>query len=64
MTTADTKAISNQDLPPHARHVPQAHWRNHHDETDGAKLGMWLFLSTEILLFSGFFCAYAVCRMM
>lgn len=26
------------------------------------KLGMWLFLSTEILLFGGLFCAYAVYR--
>ena len=24
---------------------------------------MWLFLATEVLLFSGFFCAYAVFRM-
>lgn len=27
-----------------------------------AKLGMWLFLSTEALLFGGLFCAYAVVR--
>ena len=26
------------------------------------KLGMWLFLATEILMFSGLFCAYAVYR--
>ncbi len=29
---------------------------------DAAKLGMWLFLITEILLFSGMFVAYAVYR--
>ncbi len=29
---------------------------------DAAKMGMWLFLATEILLFSGLFCAYAVYR--
>jgi cytochrome c oxidase subunit 3 len=29
---------------------------------DAAKLGMWLFLATEILLFGGLFCAYAVYR--
>ncbi len=29
---------------------------------DAAKLGMWLFLVTEILLFSGMFVAYAVYR--
>jgi len=56
--------ILDMDLPPHERHVPQSHWRNAKDEAEAAKLGMWLFLSTEILLFSGFFCAYAVFRMM
>ena len=39
----------------------------HHFDTpaqqfDSGKLGVWLFLSTEILLFSGLFCAYAVYR--
>jgi cytochrome c oxidase subunit 3 len=29
---------------------------------DSAKLGMWIFLVTEILFFSGLFCAYAVFR--
>ncbi|MEM1166852.1 MAG: cytochrome c oxidase subunit 3 [Planctomycetota bacterium] len=39
------------------------HWRSLDDEQDGAKFGMWIFLATEVLLFSGFFCAYAVFRM-
>lgn len=39
----------------------------HHFETpeqqyDSGKLGMWLFLITEILFFSGLFCAYAIYR--
>ncbi|MCC7479727.1 cytochrome c oxidase subunit 3 [bacterium] len=39
----------------------------HHFETLGQqfesdKLGMWLFLATEILLFGGLFCAYSVYR--
>ncbi|TWT45239.1 Cytochrome c oxidase subunit 3 [Phycisphaerae bacterium RAS1] len=39
----------------------------HHFETmsqqfDSGKLGMWLFLGTEILLFGGLFCAYAIWR--
>lgn len=39
----------------------------HHFETpqqqyDSSKLGMWLFLATEILLFAGLFCAYSVYR--
>ncbi len=50
------------DLKPHERYVPGAHWRNAHDEAEAAKLGMWLFLATEVLLFSGFFCAYTVFR--
>lgn len=64
MTTLQPKPTIDLDLPPHARHVPQAHWRNAQDEAEAAKLGMWLFLGTEILLFSGFFCAYAIFRMM
>jgi cytochrome c oxidase subunit III len=39
----------------------------HHFDTptqqfESGKLGMWLFLATEILLFGGLFCAYAVYR--
>ena len=39
----------------------------HHFETptqqfEAAKLGMWLFLATEFLLFGGLFCLYAVFR--
>jgi len=65
MTTANPRAAAiDMDLPPHARHVPQSHWRNHHDEAEAAKLGMWLFLATEVLLFAGFFCAYAGLRLL
>lgn len=31
-------------------------------QRDAAKLGMWLFLLTEILLFGGLFCVYAIYR--
>jgi cytochrome c oxidase subunit III len=39
----------------------------HHFDTpkqqyDAAKLGMWIFLMTEVLFFGGLFCAYAVFR--
>ncbi len=44
---------------PHEDYVHQHHWRNAADEAEAAKFGMWLFLATEVLLFSGFFCAYA-----
>jgi len=46
------------------RYKHQPHWRNNRDEYDAAKLGMWLFLATELLLFSGMFCAYAVFKML
>src|SRR6056297_195625 len=41
----------------------------HHFDTpeqqfDSGKLGMWLFLVTEVLFFSGMFCAYALVRML
>jgi len=31
-----------------------------HAGLEGAKMGMWLFLFTELLLFGGLFAAYAV----
>jgi cytochrome c oxidase subunit III len=38
--------------------------RTHHEQSDytGSKLGMWLFLFTEILLFGGLFLIYSVYR--
>jgi cytochrome c oxidase subunit 3 len=44
-------------------------WLAHHFDTpeqqfDSGKLGIWLFLTTEILFFSGMFCAYAMFRML
>lgn len=44
------------------RHQP--HWRNNADEYAAAKLGMWLFLTTELLLFSGMFVAYWCFKML
>ncbi|NIV03357.1 hypothetical protein GWN26_03045, partial [Candidatus Saccharibacteria bacterium] len=34
----------------------------HHTDEVGAKLGMWLFLLTELLLFGGMFILYSVYR--
>lgn len=59
MTTTPTPP---NGLKPWQAYVPGHHWRNATDEAEGAKLGMWLFLSTEVLLFAGFFCAYIVFR--
>ncbi|MBI1246613.1 cytochrome c oxidase subunit 3 family protein [bacterium] len=48
----------------HGHHHP---FQAHHFETmqqqfDSGKLGIWLFLFTEILMFSGLFCAYIIYR--
>ena len=41
--------------------APAAHGNSHKDY-EGAKLGMWLFLFTEILLFGGLFMLYSAYR--
>ncbi len=38
------------------------HFSSHRQQYEAGKLGMWLFLLTEVLLFGGLFCAYAVFR--
>lgn len=48
-------------------HVKEHPFHAHHFETaeqqfQAGKLGMWLFLATEVLFFSGMFCAYAIYR--
>jgi len=69
-----TLPAPNQDVPdaPNAeaskplweRYKPASHFRSRDEEFDAAKLGMWLFLTTEILLFAGVFVAYAYFRML
>jgi cytochrome c oxidase subunit 3 len=46
------------DHPPHLAH----HFDTPEQQFDSAKVGMWAFLATEILMFGGLFCAYAVYR--
>src|SRR5688572_5217929 len=43
---------------PHLAH----HFDTPEQQFDSGKLGMWTFLATEILMFGGLFCAYAVYR--
>ena len=38
------------------------HFDSMNQQYEAAKLGMWLFLGTEVLLFGGLFCIYAVFR--
>ena len=51
----------------HAQEHDHPSWLAHHfddaeQQFDAGKLGMWLFLVTEVLFFSGMFCAYALYR--
>ena len=38
------------------------HFSDPEQQLESGKLGMWLFLATEILLFGGLFCAYTIFR--
>ena len=44
----------------------RSHLAHHFDDSEqqyaSSKLGMWIFLSTEMLMFGGLFCAYAIYR--
>ncbi len=53
-TTPNHDEAHDPNLAHHFESMPQ--------QRDAVKLGMWLFLATEILLFGGLFCAYAVFR--
>lgn len=44
--------------PPHLAH----HFDTPEQQLESSKLGMWLFLATEVLFFGGVFCAYAIYR--
>jgi len=45
----------------HPEHL-QHHFADEEQQRDSAKLGMWIFLLTEILLFGGLFVAYGIFR--
>jgi cytochrome c oxidase subunit III len=55
-TLADARHAAHH--PPHLQH----HFVSSEQQFGAAKMGMWLFLITEILLFSGMFTAYVVYR--
>jgi len=57
-------AQSDGPVLPHDTIEKGHHWRAKDDEFDAGKLGMWLFLGTEVLLFAGLFCGYAIMRML
>jgi cytochrome c oxidase subunit 3 len=57
MTQATTPDAPHEH-PEHLAH----HFESLQQQYDAGKLGIWLFLTTEILMFSGLFCGYAVLR--
>jgi len=72
---SQTTAQPHADAHGSASHGHDAHGDHHHDpdlahhfdslaqQFDSAKLGIWLFLATEVLFFGGLFVAYAILRM-
>jgi cytochrome c oxidase subunit 3 len=53
-----TPAADAHEHPPNLQH----HFDTVPQQFEASKLGMWLFLATEVLLFGGLFCGYAVFR--
>ena len=64
MTTIDARTPLRPPAPdtrPYWERYKQAsHFRSKEEEFDAVKIGIWLFLTTEVLLFAGLFCAYVV----
>jgi cytochrome c oxidase subunit 3 len=65
--SSDSDRDAAKDAVPADEHHDHSPWLAHHFDSPeqqfaSAKLGMWVFLVTEILFFSGLFCAYAVLR--
>ncbi len=66
-TVASSEGVDELTPGDHGAHGDRPAFLQHHFVTaeqqfDAAKMGMWLFLITEILLFSGMFVAYTVYR--
>lgn len=59
--TAPSPTTSDAEHHQHPAHV-EHHFVSSDQQFSSAKLGMWIFLITEILLFAGMFVAYAVYR--
>ena len=53
---------SHAPAPTGASPFLQGHFRSMGEQLDAAKLGLWLFLASEVLFFGGLFVAYAVFR--
>ncbi|TWU56389.1 Cytochrome c oxidase subunit 3 [Rubripirellula tenax] len=67
MSTIDVAPENAHDAHGHDHDHDHPSFLAHHFDTpeqqfDSGKLGIWLFLVTEVLFFSGMFCAYAIFR--
>jgi cytochrome c oxidase subunit 3 len=63
MTTTDFALDDRDHAGEHDRSSRVAHhFDSMSQQYEAGKLGMWLFLATEVLLFGGLFCGYAVFR--
>ena len=62
----DPTAPEGSDAHTHHDHGHDPNLAHHFDtmeqQFESGKLGMWVFLATEILMFGGLFCAYAIYR--
>ena len=58
MSHVTTSQPDQHEHPAHLAH----HFESLEQQYDSGKLGIWLFLTTEILMFSGLFCGYSVLR--
>ncbi len=63
-TTATAHDTHGHDAHGHGHHDPNLahHFDTMEQQYDSGKLGMWIFLGTELLMFGGLFCAYSVYR--
>jgi cytochrome c oxidase subunit 3 len=66
MSTVTPDAVATHGHGTDSAHAHDPHLAHHFDTPEqqyrSAKLGMWLFLGTEILMFGGLFCAYSIYR--
>jgi cytochrome c oxidase subunit III len=66
MSSANPTVVSHGHASAGDGHAHSVHLAHHFDtpeqQNTAAKLGMWVFLGTEILMFGGLFCAYSIFR--
>jgi len=66
MSTVENNVALAEASHEHAGHNHDPHLAHHFDTPEQqfqtGKLGMWVFLATELLMFGGLFCGYAVYR--